>query len=158
MADLAAILADAVASGASVGFVSPFGVRDAERWWRSLLPDVASGAVLVLALRDGGRIVGTAQLRLAPLPNARHRAEVAKVLVHRDARRRGHAAALMARVEELARERGRTLLVLDTITGTDAARLYERLGWTRAGEIPRYAATPDGSRAPTTVYFKELAP
>ncbi len=92
--ELAAILADAVDSGASVGFVTPFSTEDAARWWHSLSPDVAAGHILVLVLRDGGRAVGTAQLRLAQLPNARHRAEVAKVLVHRDARRKGHARAL----------------------------------------------------------------
>lgn len=154
--DLASVLADAVASGASVGFLAPFTTEDAGAWWRSLAPDVAAGRTLVLVSRVGGRVVGTAQLRLAPLPNARHRAEVAKVLVHRDARRRGHARALMARIETLARERGRTLLVLDTISGSDAARLYEVLGWTRSGDIPRYAAMPDGHLEPTTVYYKEL--
>lgn len=156
--ELSAILADAVASGASVGFVTPFTADDAARWWRSLAPDVTDGRTLVLLLRERGRAVGTAQLRLAPLPNARHRAEVAKVLVLRDARRRGHATALMRRIEDLARDHGRTLLVLDTITGSDAARLYEELGWTRCGDIPRYAAMPDGRLASTTVFFKELAP
>lgn len=156
--ELAAILSDAVASGASVGFVTPFTVDEAARWWRSLAPDVAAGRTLVLLLRERGRAVGTAQLRLAPLPNARHRAEVAKVLVLREARRRGHATALMRGIEEVARRHGRTLLVLDTITGGEAARLYERLGWTRSGDIPRYAAMPDGGLESTTVFFKELTP
>ncbi len=156
--DLARVLADAVASGASVGFLAPFTTDDAAAWWRQVASDVAAGRTLVLVSRDGGRIVGTAQLRLAPLPNALHRAEVAKVLVHRDARRRGHARALMTRIEAIAREHGRTLLVLDTITGSDAARLYEALGWARSGDIPRYAAMPDGHLEPTTVYYKELRP
>jgi GNAT superfamily N-acetyltransferase len=155
--DLGRILADAVQGGASVGFVTPFSAADAERWWTGLIPDIEAGRILVLLLRDGGRAVGTAQLRLAPMPNGRHRADVAKVLVHREARRRGHARALMARIEQLARERGRTLLVLDTITGSDAARLYAALGWTRAGEIPRYAAMPDGRLEATTIFFKELS-
>ncbi|HEU5288495.1 MAG TPA: GNAT family N-acetyltransferase [Candidatus Limnocylindria bacterium] len=156
--ELATILADAVASGASVGFVTPFTAEDAALWWRSLTSDVAAGRTLLLLLRERGRAVGTAQLRLAPLPNARHRAEVAKVLVLREARHRGHATALMRRIEDLARTHGRTLLVLDTITGSEAARLYDELGWTRSGDIPRYAAMPDGRLEPTTVFFKELAP
>ena len=127
--DLAAILVDAVRSGASVGFVEPFTLDDARRWWRGLAPDVAGGRVIVLMALTEGPAIGTAQLRLAQQPNARHRAEVAKVLTH---------------------------LVLDTIAGGDAVRLYERLGWTRAGEIPHYAAFPDGSLAPTVIYFKDL--
>jgi len=156
VADLAELLFDAVDSGASVGFVRPFTRDDAAAWWRSIVPDVTHGVTLVLAASVDGRVVGTAQLRLAQLPNSRHRAEVAKVLVHRDARRRGVGRALMSAVEDLARRHGRTLLFLDTITGTDAVRLYEGLGWTRAGEIPRYAGMPDGTLAPTTIFFKEL--
>src|SRR5690242_11980546 len=114
---LADLLADAVEGGASVGFVSPFGPRDAARWWRSLSGDIESGRLILLIAREQGRIVGTVQLRLAPLPNARHRAEVAKLLVHRDARRRGLARRLLAAIEDVARREGRTLLVLDTISG-----------------------------------------
>jgi len=156
VADLADLLFDAVDSGASVGFVRPFTRADAAAWWRSIAPDVTHGVTLVLAASVDGRVVGTAQLRLAQLPNSRHRAEVAKVLVHRDARRRGVGRALMSAVEDLARRHGRTLLFLDTITGTDAVRLYEGLGWTRAGEIPRYAGMPGGTLAPTTIFFKDL--
>jgi GNAT superfamily N-acetyltransferase len=154
--ELAAILVDAVESGASVGFVLPFSLAEASAWWRGLTVEVAAGRVVVLLVRIDGRAMATAQLRLAPLPNARHRAEVAKVLVHRDARRRGVGRTLMASLEQAARHRGRDLLVLDTIAGSDAERLYERLGWTRAGEIPRYAVMPDGSLAPTVVFYKEL--
>ncbi len=154
--ELAALLVDAVESGASVGFVLPFSLDAASAWWRGLAPEVTAGHIVVLLLRVDGRALGTAQLRLASLPNARHRAEVAKVLVHRDARRRGIGRTLMATVEHTARRLGRDLLVLDTIAGSDAVRLYEGLGWTRAGEIPRYAAMPDGSLAPTVVFYKEL--
>lgn len=156
--ELADILVDSVESGASVGFELPFSRHDSEAWWRGIAPDVAAGRVVVLAARESHRILGTAQLRLAQMPNQRHRADVAKVLVHRDARRRGLGTSLMGAIEVFARERGRTLLVLDTISGSDAARLYERLGWRRAGEIPRYATMPDGTLAPTTFYYKELAP
>ena len=155
--DLSAILVDAVRSGASVGFVEPFTLDDARAWWRSLAADVDAGRLVVLVARVDGRAVGTAQLRLAQLSNARHRAEVAKVLVHREARRTGLGSALMGAIEDVARDRQRTLLVLDTIAGSDAVRLYERLGWTRAGEIPRYAAFPNGTLAPTVIYFKDLA-
>ena len=154
--DLAAILVDAVESGASVGFVLPFSHGEASAWWRGLSEEVAAGHAVVFVVRVNGRAVGTAQLRLAQYPNQRHRADVAKVLVHRDARRHGIGRALMSAIEDAARRRGRTLLVLDTISGSDAATMYERLGWTRAGEIPTYAAMPDGTLAPTTYYFKEL--
>ena len=155
--DLATLLVDAVEGGASVGFVLPFTHDEASAWWRDLAPDVAAGRAVVLLLRtDGGRAVGTAQLRPAQYPNQRHRADVVKVLVHSGARRRGFGRALMQAIEDVARRRGSTVLVLDTITGSDADRLYARLGWTRAGEIPNYAAMPDGRLAPTTYFFKEL--
>jgi GNAT superfamily N-acetyltransferase len=101
--------------------------------------------------------VGTAQLRLAQLPNARHRAEVAKVLVHRSARRIGIATTLMREIERIALEEGRTLLVLDTIADSEAEPLYTKLGWTRAAEIPRYAALPDGELRPTVIFYRDLA-
>jgi ribosomal protein S18 acetylase RimI-like enzyme len=154
--ELAALLVDAVESGASVGFVLPFSLADASAWWRGLTSEVDAGRIVVLLLRVEGRALGTAQLRLASLPNAGHRAEVAKVLVRRDARRHGVGRTLMACIENSARRRNRTLLVLDTIAGSDAVRLYEGFGWTRAGEIPNYAAMPDGRLAPTVVFYKEL--
>jgi GNAT superfamily N-acetyltransferase len=155
--DLAAILADAVAGGASVGFLLPFSSDDAAAWWRSLDGDVARGSVIVIVARLDRRVVGTAQLRLAQLPNARHRAEVAKVLVHRSARRRGIATALMREIERLAVADGRTLLVLDTIADSEAEPLYTKLGWTRAAEIPRYAGMPDGELRPTVIFYRDLA-
>jgi len=153
---LAELLADAVNGGASVGFITPFSPREAANWWRSLSPDIESGRVILLAARQGDRIVGTVQLRLAPLPNSRHRAEVAKLLVHRDARRRGIARALLAAIEDVARREGRTLLVLDTISGSEADHLYRALGWTEVGSVPNYAAMPDGTLAPTTYFYREL--
>lgn len=153
---LALVLTDVVAGGASVGFIAPFTNEDAATWWRTLEPDVVAGRVIVLVARLDQRIVGTAQLRLAQLPNQRHRAEVAKVLVHRTARRRGIATALMSEIEDLARQDGRTLLVLDTSTGSDAERLYARLGWTRLGEIPDYAGLPSGELKPTTIFYRML--
>ena len=155
--DLAVILADAVAGGASVGFLLPFSPYDAATWWRSLEADVARGTVIVVVARLERRVVGTAQLRLAQLPNGRHRAEVAKVLVHRSARRQGIASALMQELERIAIAEGRTLLVLDTIAESEAEPLYLKLGWTRAGEIPRYAGMPDGELRPTVVFYRDLA-
>lgn len=154
--ELAELLVDAVESGASVGFLPPFNAGDAEGWWRTLTDDVSTGRVLVLLLRVDGRTLGTAQLRLAQLPNARHRAEVAKVLVHSSARRRGYGRMLMDAIEAAARKAGRHLLVLDTLSGSDAEGLYARLGWTRVAEIPRYAEVPNGRFAATTVYYKDL--
>lgn len=154
--DLAVILADAVAGGASVGFMLPFTPVDAARWWQSLARDVADGNVRIVAARLDRRVVGTAQLRLAQLPNSRHRAEVAKVLVHRSARRRGIATALMSEIERLALDEARTLLVLDTIAESDAVRLYTKLGWTRVAEIPGYAAMPTGELRPTTIFYRKL--
>jgi GNAT superfamily N-acetyltransferase len=155
--DLGVILADAVAGGASVGFLLPFSPDDAATWWRGLEGDVARGTVLVIAARLEGRVVGTAQLRLAQLPNARHRAEVAKVLVLRSARRKGIATALMREIERIAVAEGRTLLVLDTIAESEAEPLYAKLGWTRAAEIPRYAGMPDGELRPTVVFYRDLS-
>jgi ribosomal protein S18 acetylase RimI-like enzyme len=154
--DLALILADAVAGGASVGFTLPFTPEDAATWWQSIERDVVRGNVIVIVARIERRVVGTAQLRLAQLPNGRHRAEVAKVLVHRSARRRGIARTLMHELERIALEEGRTLLVLDTISDSEAVHLYAGLGWTRAGEIPDYAGLPSGELRPTTIFFRKL--
>jgi GNAT superfamily N-acetyltransferase len=153
---LAAILADAVDSGASVGFVAPFSTADAAAWWRALLPAVGSGSVLLLAASLDADLVGTVQLHPAGQANGRHRAEVAKLLVHRSARRRGVGGALMAAVEALALEQGRTLLILDTQAGSDAERLYTGLGWTVAGVIPGYSLLSDGTLGPTTYMYKLL--
>ena len=154
--ELAELLVDAVETGASVGFLPPLTAADAERWWGTLTDDVSAGRVLVLLLRVDGRALGTAQLRLAQLPNARHRAEVAKVLVHSSARHHGYGRMLMDAIEAAARNAGRHLLVLDTLSGTDAERLYARLGWTRVAEIPQYAEVPNGRFAATTIYYKDL--
>ena len=154
--DLAVILADAVAGGASVGFLAPFTPDDAAGWWQGIERDVVAGRIVVIVARIARRIVATAQLRLAQYPNQRHRADVAKVLVHRSARRQGIATALMREIEQIARAEGRTLLVLDTTTGSEAESLYQHLGWTRATEIPDYAALPSGELRPTTIFYRIL--
>ncbi|UQS23523.1 GNAT family N-acetyltransferase [Amycolatopsis thermalba] len=153
---LAEVLADCTNGGASVGFLAPLEASAAEAWWKELAGEVAEGRVLVWAAWDGSRLVGTVQVRPARLPNAPHRAELAKLLVHRDARGRGLGRALLTEAERGARGAGITLLVLDTETGSPASRLYESAGWTEAGTVPDYAADPAGTLKPTTFYFRRL--
>src|ERR1700730_1927645 len=154
LAELSALLIDAVEDGASVGFLLPLSPEAAASWWSSILAEVDNGRVVVLVASDGGEIVGTVQLRPASLPNQRHRADVAKLLVRRAWRRRGTARALMASVESLARAMGRSLLVLDTMAGSAAQKLYLSLGWTEVGSIPDYAAWPDGKLGPTVIFYR----
>jgi GNAT superfamily N-acetyltransferase len=155
--ELAGVLVDAVASGASVSFMHPFGHRDAVAFWRKVLASVGEGSTVLLAALADGTVQGTVQLQLATPPNQPHRAEVAKLLVHRRARRQGLAARLMAALEREALARGRTLLTLDTHTGGPAERLYERLGWSRVGIVPGYALLPDGLPGDTTIFYKRLS-
>lgn len=156
---LSEILADCVCGGASVNFMLPFDTAAAERYWRRELPRVGSGEILLLVARENdGSAVGTVQLHPALRPNQDHRADVAKLLVHGRARGRGVAAALMAAVEQAALELGRPLLVLDTVPGTAADRLYRRLGWQAVGSIPGFARMPDGPLCDTTLFYKWLRP
>lgn len=156
IAGLGAVTVDCVAGGASIGFMQPFSQADAEAYWSSLAAGVAAGERILYAARDADGIVGTAQLVLATMPNQPHRADVAKMQVHRRARRRGVGAMLLDAIERGALEAGRTVLVLDTVTGTDAYRLYARLGYQQVGEIPDYALWPDGNLCPTTFFYKRL--
>jgi ribosomal protein S18 acetylase RimI-like enzyme len=153
---LAAVLADCVAGGASVSYLEPFEHEDALAAFRDWAAEVERGRRVILAAFDGSKLVGTVQLILAVPPNQPHRGEIAKLLVHRSARRRGVAQRLMERVEVEARAEGKTLLVLDTVTGDAAERLYQGLGWTTVGVIPGYALYPDGRPCDTTVFFKAL--
>lgn len=146
-----------VHAGASIGFVLPFPKSAAEAFWRGLFPAIIAGDRLLFLARLEGRIVGTAQLVLAGMPNGRHRAEIAKVMVHPSARRRGLARALMQAAEAAARAHARRLLLLDTTTGRDAERLYTALGYATIGTIPAYATDPDGTLHPTTIMAKDLA-
>jgi GNAT superfamily N-acetyltransferase len=154
--ELAAVLADCVAGGASVSYMAPFTQEQAREAFAAWADDVEGGARLLLAAFLDGTVVGTVQLVFATPPNQPHRADVAKLLVHRSARRRGLARLLMEHAEREARAEGKTLLVLDTVTGDDAERLYTRLGWTRVGVIPNYALYPDGSPCDTTVFWKAV--
>lgn len=155
---LAEVLVDCVEGGASVSFMQPMTRAKAEAFWRGVAAGVAAGErALLVAEQADGRVVGTVQLLLGLPENQPHRADVAKMLVHRRARRRGIAARLLAALHEVARAEGRHVLVLDTVTGGDAERLYARAGWQRVGEVPRYALMPDGAYCGTTFFYKHLA-
>ena len=155
---LADLLLDCVEGGASVSFMHPLPRAKAIGFWQGVLASAARGERIVLVAEDAesGGIVGTVQVVLDTPENQPHRADVAKTLVHRSARRRGGGAALMRAVEAAARQAGKTLLVLDTVTGGDAERLYARLGWQRCGEIPGYALWPRGGLCSTTVFYRVL--
>ena len=153
---LAAVLADCVAGGASVSYMAPFSQDDARAQFASWAAEVEDGTRLLLAAFRDDEVVGTVQVVFAAPPNQPHRADVAKLLVHRSARRLGVAQRLMEHAEAEARAEGKTLLVLDTVTGDDAERLYTRLGWTRVGVIPNYALYPDGRTCDTTVFWKAV--
>jgi len=151
------VLIDCVEGGASVSFLLPMTEPKARQFWNGVAASALRGERLVfIAEEPDGRIIGTTQVVWAQAENQPHRADVAKMLVHRRARRAGVGAALLAAAERGALDNGRTLLVLDTVTDSDGYRLYERSGWQRCGEIPDYALWPDGSPCPTTVYFKSL--
>ena len=156
LAALADVLVDCVAGGASVGFMHPFGMSQALAFWRRVAEGVERGERALLVGEDAHGIVGTVQLVLDQMPNQPHRADVAKMLVHRRGRRQGWGAALMGAAERVARDTGKTLLVLDT-ANDEAARLYARLGWCEVGAIPNYALFPDGAPCATTYFYRELA-
>ncbi len=154
--DLAEILVDAVAGGASVNFLWPFELPDARRYWDRVIARIGAEEILLLAVESGGRLVGTVQLLPAPQPNQRHRADISKLLVLQSARQQGIATALMQAIEAEAQGLARTLLVLDTETGSAADRLYRRLGYQVLGIMPRHARQPGGELADTTFFFKHL--
>ena len=153
---LARVLIDCVEGGASVSFMQPLSRERAMTFWRRVAHGVAAGERALLVAEDGQGLCGTVQLVFDLPENQPHRADLAKMLVHRRARRQGLGAALMRAAEATARECGKTLLVLDAVTDGDAARLYERLGWTRVGDIPGYALMPRGGLCSTTVYYRNL--
>jgi len=137
--------------------MEPFSHEQARAVFEAVAADIDAGRRLLLAAFDEGRVVGTVQVVLALPPNQPHRGEIAKLLVHRTARRRGVAELLMQHAESEARAEGKTLLVLDTVTGDAAERLYARLGWTRVGVIPGYALLPQGGLCDTTVFYRQLS-
>lgn len=153
---LAAVLVDCVEGGASVSYLAPFSHEAARGEFAVWADEVEQGRRLLLAAFVDGELVGTVQVVFAWPPNQPHRADIAKLLVRRSARRRGVAERLMEQAEAHAHREGRTLLVLDTVTGDAAERLYRRLGWTTVGVIPGYALYPDGRPCDTTVFWKSL--
>jgi GNAT superfamily N-acetyltransferase len=157
IAELADVLIDCVEGGASVSFMHPLSRERAEAFWRQVAQGVVAGDRALLVAEDEQGVCGCVQLVFDLPENQPHRADLSKMLVHRRARRQGLGAALMRAAEDTARECGRALLVLDAVTGGDAARLYERLGWIRAGDIPGYALFPKGGRCSTTYYYRDLA-
>lgn len=156
---LADVLIDCVDNGASVSFLPPLSREKAVAFWRGVAEGVVSGErVLFVAEDHAGRILGTVQLVAASSENQPHRADVAKMLVRTHSRRRGIAQRLLEAAEEAARQEGKSVLVLDTFTGSDAERLYTRTGWQRVGIIPKYALDGKGGYGATTYFYKVLEP
>ncbi|NUP41243.1 MAG: GNAT family N-acetyltransferase [Streptomyces sp.] len=153
---LADLLVDTVDGGASIGFLAPLDRAEALAWWKERAAAVAAGQLAVWAAHDGERVVGTVSLAFPDKPNSRHRAELVKLMVHRDARGQGLGRTLLTTAEEAAAAAGITLLHLDTETDSLAEHLYRAAGWTRIGAIPDYAAAPDGVLRPTSIYFKNV--
>ena len=153
---LAELLLDSVESGASVGFLSPLSADTATRFWLETFREMREGKRVLLVAEESENIVGAVQLALAARENGLHRAEVQKLLVHTGFRRRGIASSLMSVVEDAAREMNRSLLVLDTEQGSAAERFYAKCGYTKAGVIPQYARSADGSLHGTAFYYRLL--
>ncbi|HEV7246523.1 MAG TPA: GNAT family N-acetyltransferase [Shinella sp.] len=156
LGELAEVLSDCVTGGASVGFMAPYGPADALPFWDGVAAAVGEDATLLFAAEREGRIVGTVQVGIRQMPNQPHRADVKKLLVMESERGRGLARALMTAAETEAARRGKTVLVLDTATGSPAETVYEKLGWQRAGVIPDYALYPDGRYCATTFFYKRI--
>ena len=153
---LAGLTTACVAGGASIGFMHPLSTERALAFWRGVADDAQAGRRALLLAEDAQGLVGTVQLVLAQPENQPHRADLAKLQVHPRARRRGVAEALMRAAEATAAAEGKTLLVLDTVTGSDADRLYTRLGWQRVGEVPGFALWPTGGECPTCFFYKRV--
>ena len=156
LVQLRALLLDAVAHGASVGFVMPLADSTADAYWRGVAEAVGAGSRILLVGWHDHVLVGTVQLDLCMKPNGSNRAEVQKLLVHSGARRAGVATGLMEAAEMQALALRRGLLFLDTEAGSHAEALYARLGYTRVGELPEYCATPDGAWRATAIWYKTL--
>jgi GNAT superfamily N-acetyltransferase len=157
ISQLADVLVDCVEGGASVSFMLPIARETAIVFWQHVARGVHAGQRALLVAEDAQGIVGTVQLLLDQPENQPHRADLAKMLVHHRARRQGLGEALMHAAESTARDCRKSLLVLDTVSGSTADRLYTRLGWQRVGEIPDYALMPEGGLVPTTVFYRRIA-
>ncbi|MEH6690708.1 MAG: GNAT family N-acetyltransferase [Pseudorhizobium pelagicum] len=155
--DLCEILSDCINGGASLGFMLPFEPKDAAGYWQDIAAQVAAGGIILCFAEREGKVVGTVQVGLASKPNQPHRGDLMKLLVHRSARGLGLSRRLMEEVEAEAVRRGRSLLVLDTATGSEAEAIYPRFGWERVGVIPDYALWPQGGFCATTLFYKRIA-
>ncbi|WP_462379705.1 GNAT family N-acetyltransferase [Pseudomonas sp. Marseille-QA0892] len=153
---LGRLLLDSVASGASVGFLANIDATECEAYLDEVSRGIQAGKRLLWVIEEADELLGSVQLALVTKPNGLNRAEIQKLLVHQRARRRGLASTLMAELEAHSLGIGRGLLYLDTLAGSDAEALYARLGYVRVGEIPDYAAGPDGTYQPTALYYKIL--
>jgi len=156
LAELAALLVDAVAHGASVNFLAGFSQPEAEAFWTGQLPGIRAGATRLFVAHAGGRLVGTVLLFLAGQPNGPHRAEIGKMLVHSTMRRQGLGRALLVAAEAAALASGRTLLLLDTTSGSAGDLLYRSQGWVAVGQVPGHALTVEGEPSDTTIFYKRL--
>ncbi len=154
--NLSDVLVDCVAGGASLGFMLPFDTKDAEAYWREIAQAIEAGSIILAVAEVDGKVVGTVQVGLASRANQPHRGDLMKLLVHRSARGLGLSRTLMETVEAEAASRGRTLLVLDTATGSPAESIYPRFGWERVGVIPDYAMWPQGGFCGTTLFYKRI--
>ena len=157
IAGLSDVVVDCVAGGASVSFMAPFGRDRADSFWHGVRERVAAGLTHLFVAERNGAVVGTVQLVLGLPENQPHRGDVAKMLVHRDARNRGIGDRLLGAAEAFARDSGKTLLVLDTAS-EEAERLYRRRGWIEVGRVPGYALFPDGRPCDTIFFYKQLTP
>ncbi|MEP6780523.1 MAG: GNAT family N-acetyltransferase [Gemmatimonadaceae bacterium] len=156
VSQLASVLVDCVEGGASVSFMAPLGRERAEAFWTRVAHDVANGERAILVAQDDNGICGTVQLILAQPDNQPHRADLSKMLVHSRARKQGLGAALLRAAEQMGRDSGKTLLVLDAVTGGDGERLYTNCGWQRVGVVPNFALLPHGGFCDTTFFYRRL--
>jgi len=154
---LGAILKDCVDGGASVSFMAEMTLAEAIAFWEAVSEAQSHDRRAVIVAEDAAGLIGVVEVIPASPPNQPHRADLAKMLVHRRARRRGVGEALMRAAESAGRDMGKTLLTLDTVTGSAADRLYTRLGWVQVGVIPGYALMPDGQLCDATVFYKALS-
>lgn len=159
LSDLTQVLIDCVEGGASVSFMLPLTSSKSEQYWQQAIASAEKKERVILVAEDlvTNTIIGTVQIILNLPENQPHRADISKMLVHRNARKRGIGGALLRAVDEVAVEEQRSLLVLDTATGSDAERLYDRNGWKRLGEIPEFALWPTGELCSTTVFYRRLS-
>jgi GNAT superfamily N-acetyltransferase len=153
---LVGLLQDAVDTGASVGFLAPLSTAEARNYWMAALEDVARGERLILLALDGHDLIGCAQLLLNTRDNARHRADVQKLVVHSQWQKRGLGRELLSAIEKAAEQKGRTLLLADARAGGPGERLFTSAGYTRLGVIPRFQRGPDGNFDSTVIFFRHL--